>query len=512
VSPRAAPAPRRRPALAVVLAAFVVAQACDSPTGPRRMFSVAAVTRVELAGVVRTEVSPAPTVVVTNARGRPVVGAEVRFAVIGGDGIAMRPVTLTDSTGRATSGWVLGHVAGADNRMAASLLTAGPVVFSAVATRGPLSQVVAAGGDLQSGMPGSRLPHPLSARLSDAFDNPLAGVTVSFEVVSGGGSLEAATAVADSSGVATAGRWTLGPSSSEQRVRASVADREVAFTAFGCPPEQVGVTCEGPPQLAFASFTDRQIYTMRMDGSGLRRLTSEGRNMRPVWSPDGRRIAFARIYADVADIYLMDADGSHVVRRTAGAGLLSAAWSPDGRKLAVSSEGIYDGDVWVIPADDDGSSPVHLLSAARSPSWSPDGSRIAYIRLSGDDGYHGVHVVNTDGTGDRELFFSSGGIPGGPSWSPDGKRLVFGNCQSGCDLFVMNADGSDMRRLTALGTVQEAAWSPSGAWIAVSLWNYAVSARDPAVALAYVSADGGAPRVIASGGMHPSWRPLASRP
>jgi hypothetical protein len=66
-------------------------------------------------------------------------------------------------------------------------------------------------------------------------------------------------------------------------------------------------------------------------------------------------------------------------------------------------------------------------------------------------------------------------------------------------------DGSGVRRLTDVGTAQEAAWSQDGRWIAVSLWQYA--GREVAVTLAYVAAEGGVLHRLASDGFHPSWRP-----
>lgn len=285
-----------------------------------------------------------------------------------------------------------------------------------------------------------------------------------------------------------------------------VAGADVAlFFAVTCTPRPFP-PIEPGSRLAFTSLVDRQIYAVGMDGTGLRRLTHEGVNARPAWSPDGRRIAFVRSGANsVGDIYLMDADGSRVVRRTVGSNFWSVAWSPDSRRLAVSTEGLYESDVWILSADPDGSSPVHVLTNARSPAWSPDGSTIAYVQTSGDDGYDALAVANADGTNARPITAPEGGRYG-LSWSPDGQRLASSKCDAGrCDLFVMNADGSGMRRLTADGTVQEAAWSPDGAWIAVSLWTY--SGSRAFATLAYVSAEGGAPHVVVDHGFEPSWRP-----
>jgi WD40 repeat protein len=266
-------------------------------------------------------------------------------------------------------------------------------------------------------------------------------------------------------------------------------------------------------QLVFAQLTDRQIYRINLDGTGLTRLTSSEENSRPVWSPDGRRIAFARRFKGpenrgwgLSDIYVMDADGSNVVRRTVGSNFWSAAWSPDGRKLAVSDEDIYIASIYLISAEDDGAAPSLLATYARSPAWSPDGKQIAYVHNSGDDGYHQVYVMDADGTAARPLTeLDPGGIYG-LAWSPNGQRIAFSKCLTGaCDLYVMGAGGGGASQITNVGNAQEAAWSPDGKWIALTLSTHSGSEWVPSVA--YVSAGGGTPRVVATGGFNPSWRP-----
>lgn len=261
--------------------------------------------------------------------------------------------------------------------------------------------------------------------------------------------------------------------------------------------------------IAFVQWSDKQIYRIRNSGAPFR-LTATGNNGRPAWSPDGKRIAYGSYPTtgnSNADIYMMNADGSGVVRRTVGANFWAAEWSPDGTKLAVSNEGIYYSDISVISADDDGAAPVHLATDARSPSWSPNGTKIAFVRTSGDDGYDSIWLMNTDGSEQVALTPMGGGINVRPTWSPDGNHLAFSKClgAEGCDAYTMNADGSDLRRITSAGTIQEAIWSPDGKWIAVSLWVYG-SGQTTTVTLAYVPASGGAPRTLAYG-YHPSWRP-----
>jgi Tol biopolymer transport system component len=265
-------------------------------------------------------------------------------------------------------------------------------------------------------------------------------------------------------------------------------------------------------EVVFTLLADRQIYRATLDGTSRVRLTETGDNRRPAWSPDGRRIAFARNTPGpsnggrgTTDIYIMDADGSNPVGRTVGADFQSAAWSPDGRTLALSDEGLYDASIYLVSVENDGSLPRLFAISARSPAWSPDGERVAYVQTSGDDGYDQVHVVSVDGTGSRALAAHDGGGIYGLAWSPNGQQLAYSRCLDGtCALYVMDADGGHTRRITHTGNVQGATWSPDGMWIAFTLSS---SGERWQPSVAYVLATGGTPRIVAPGGFNPSWRP-----
>jgi TolB protein len=266
-------------------------------------------------------------------------------------------------------------------------------------------------------------------------------------------------------------------------------------------------------QLLFTQISDRNIYRINADGTGLTRLTVGGADYHAQWSPNGRRIAYSHNVQDgsnrgfgTADIYVMDADGSNVIRRTVDSFFWSAAWSPDGRKLAISDEEVYYASTYLISADDDGSSITLLANDARSPAWSPDGSQIAYVHTSGDDGYHQIYLMKADGTGAHPVTeFDPGGIFG-VAWSPDGRRLAFGKCLLGdCAIYVMEADGSGVHAITGLleGTPALPTWSPDGAWIAFTLDTYPGGEWLPIIA--YIPATGGSPHVLVTGGFGTSW-------
>lgn len=153
-------------------------------------------------------------------------------------------------------------------------------------------------------------------------------------------------------------------------------------------------------QILFQSNADgdRDIYVMNADGSGRRQLTVNDVifDSAPMWSPDGREIAFERMDAetsqtsgaihDSGEIHVMDAAGGNVRRLTTNAVHDEGpAWSPDGQSLVFTSEREDPaGDIWVMGADGAGARKVAGSAAIEeSPDWQPlAGLPTAPARLS----------------------------------------------------------------------------------------------------------------------------------
>jgi len=220
---------------------------------------------------------------------------------------------------------------------------------------------------------------------------------------------------------------------------------------------------EAGAEIAFVSMRDRveDIYVMRSDGSGVRRVTvtepvegEERGSWVPAWSPDRRRIAFASNRDDGgrANLYVIDADGGNLTRLTRHPGFdYTPDWSPDGREIVFMSDrdGFYE--LYVIRAD--GSALRRLTHRERPPGelccpdWSPDGTRIAYFGPGRQ-----VHVMRADGS-DRRKVSNVPGLATYPSWSPDGNWIVFTHVPAvgdsdGAELFIVGADGQGQRQLT----------------------------------------------------------------
>jgi hypothetical protein len=190
-----------------------------------------------------------------------------------------------------------------------------------------------------------------------------------------------------------------------------------------------------------------------------------------------------------------------------------------GGMIAFTSPLSFASDQHVFVLNLDGGTVTQLTSGAvqdATPAWSPDGSRMAFSR-SADDGTGGttggVYVMNADGTGlTRLTAFGST-----PAWSPDGTRIVFsGSGRNG--LHVMNSDGSGVTQLTD-GFDDHPAWSPDGTTIA---FNRSIELFGDSWNFVYLmNADGSNVRRLTSSctytcGVtsaegHPSWSPDGSK-
>lgn len=217
--------------------------------------------------------------------------------------------------------------------------------------------------------------------------------------------------------------------------------------------------------------SDNSILLMDADGSRRTVLFTDAKRsaLAPVWSPRGDRVAFGlgtffqRAGApSVADIAVVRTDGTDLRILTDGSGNYGLpSWSPDGGRIVYRVAGrernglsIVDVETRQVRARTNG--------AARdnSPSWSPKGDRIVFT--SDRDGDYEVYTIRPDGT-DLQRLTHTRGNDAHTAWSPDGEWIAFTSGRGGFkdeaplhpyntqpygDLYVMRADGSDVRQLT----------------------------------------------------------------
>ena len=191
-------------------------------------------------GEVNTRLPQQLIVKVVDGNGNPLSNVPVSFTVLTGGGQVRNVPDVTGPLGIAGTGWTLGPVVGTQT-VEASASGAAPVTFTATATStpppppppppGPTLFLQIQSGDNQTGPSGSLLPQLLIVKVVDANGNPVAGVPVSFEVLTGGGSIPSDPDVTGPKGIAGK-RWTLGPTPGTQTAQATAPGADpVVFTA-----------------------------------------------------------------------------------------------------------------------------------------------------------------------------------------------------------------------------------------------------------------------------------------
>jgi len=184
---------------------------------------------------VMTTVNDSLEIRVTDADGNPVPEVEITWAAAD-SGAVILGTGITDANGAAKASWTLGPRSGSQHASAsAAALTAD---FTASAAPGRPGSPTLLDGDRQQAPVSTTLPAPLRVLLRDAHGNATPGITVTWRVINGGGSVNAGTTPTDSVGHAAVS-WTLGPGAGEQTAAATLPDvGEVTFraTALAGPP------------------------------------------------------------------------------------------------------------------------------------------------------------------------------------------------------------------------------------------------------------------------------------
>lgn len=175
--------------------------------------------------------------------------------------------------------------------------------------------------------------------------------------------------------------------------------------------------CAGNGRIALtlSKDGDAEIYTMKPDGSDLRRLTNNNAiDTSPAWSPDCSRIAFVSDRGGNPQIYTMNSDGSNVSRLT------------------------------------------HVGNYNTNPVW----SKRDQIAFSARDEYKGldIFVINADGS-DLTRITQQQGKNDKPAWSPDGRYLAFSSTRDGgSKIYISTADGKSQNAATPSGWYENPVW------------------------------------------------------
>ena len=262
---------------------------------------------------------------------------------------------------------------------------------------------------------------------------------------------------------------------------------------------------EGRPKIYLLDLAEARVTQLTFDASY--------RDERPVWSPDGRRIAFSSTRSGSYDLWVMSADGSDPVQVTDHAAPdQDPSWAPDGRSLYFTSERDGRGELYQVDLE---TRRVERITSGfdRSimPAVSPDGRHLAYAAqlLIGFQ----IHVRDL-ATGDTRRLTSGGGACR-PAWSPDGRTLAYVTLdREPSALASGRPDGAEQRTLVADGDLWSyyPAFSPDGRWIAFSISPEHHEGEDWDLALVPADGSGAFVRLTTGPGNDrlPDWRPASA--
>ncbi len=242
-------------------------------------------------------------------------------------------------------------------------------------------------------------------------------------------------------------------------------------------------------RILFDDFED--VSAMDVDGSNVVKIAADpaGPEFDGAWSPDGKSVVYrdsTRGINDNDEIFVAAADGSERRNITNDpANDWGPDWSADGSTIVFNSD--RDGGQirsYLVHPDGSNVRAIDTDAWTEYPSFSPDGTAITFMgHEAGDYEIYSADVA----TGEIRQLTDNASGDGWPVWSPDGTSIAFTTERDDCafvpsadecwqtgepddqyrDVWVMNADGSDQRRVTS-ESGQFVAWSPDSRYLLVS--------------------------------------------
>jgi len=195
----------------------------------------------------------------------------------------------------------------------------------------------------------------------------------------------------------------------------------------------------------------------------------------PSWHPDGNKVLFTHFTRTGSDLFVVDVNTLETIQLTTTPQKeISGSFSPDGSQIVFTSEmDTPSREIYIMNSD---GTEIKRLTVNNvyegSPSFSPDGESIIftrqYINPDSTQNQNGELVLMEISTGKESRLTDTEEFEGLGVFSPDGGKIAFHRCfGTRCDIFVMNAEGSDETNLTkGIDDNRWPQWSPDGKYIA----------------------------------------------
>lgn len=214
-------------------------------------------------------------------------------------------------------------------------------------------------------------------------------------------------------------------------------------------------------RLAYISYDDGQLWTIKPDGTDAQQITPDSADKRGLMaSPDGKYLAYYVMYKFQSFLFyytfgILDLLTEKQQLITGEEAITDLSWSPDSQHLLFTIHTLDDNLMKsaIYRVNRDGSERTKIIEVggrSAGVSWSPDSQHILFTEQQADGAYD-ISVMDAEGRNSHVVaHFDSCFICLPPQWTPNGQAIVF---YKHPDLFIVDADGQNLRQVTDFAQV-----------------------------------------------------------